>query len=72
MAVDFFIKYFFFIIEIKKISETKNKSINEKYLVCYYNKKKTQLSCSKLGIICKIKLSGDSLTFSLSCLLLSM
>ena len=32
----------FFIIQIKKISESKkNKSINEKYLVCYYNKKNT-------------------------------
>ena len=60
-----------FKILIKKVSESKkNKSINEKYIVCYGNKKITQLSCSKLKIIWKLKLSvslinGDSLTFSL-------
>ena len=43
MTVELYIKYHFFIIQIKKISESKkNKSINEKYLVCYCNKK-TQL-----------------------------
>ena len=39
MTVEFYIKYFF-IIQIKKISESKkNKSINEQYLLCYRNKK---------------------------------
>ena len=63
-------KISFLIIQIKKISESKkNKSINEKHLLCNRNKKK-QLSSSKLRIISKIKLSvslinKDSLTFSL-------
>ena len=39
MPVEFYIKYLF-IIQIKKISESKkNKSINKKYLVCYCYKK---------------------------------
>ena len=69
MTAEFYIKYIF-ILQIKKISESKkNKSINEKYFVCYCNKT-ALFSCRKLRIIWKIKsfaslINGDSLTFSL-------
>ena len=40
MTVEFNIKHLFLIIQIKTISKSKrNKSINEKYLICYCNKK---------------------------------
>ena len=39
MSVEFYVKYLFKI-QNKRISESKkNKSINEKHLLCYYNKK---------------------------------
>ena len=45
---------FMVITRIPSKKSKKNKSINEKYLVRYYNKR-TQRSWSKLGIIRKIK-----------------
>ena len=62
MTVEFYIKYLF-IVQIKKISESKkNKSINGKYLVCYLNKKH-KFHVANLELSEKSNKSGRDLTF---------